>query len=419
MNKILLIFSSLFFFSVTLNAETLTKTIVVEGYGVSYADAIKNGLIESLKQAKGVSIDSQKTYVKSIKERAVSTADNGSSREVEVDKQMLHRVREATEGVINQYSIINSQNDGDGQWNVRLEVRLSQYKTPGYSPKNRRSLAVMPPHTLQNRYVFSGYSVRHDEFSRRLQQALITELTQARRFSIMDRDYNREYLREKRLLAGPDAAISEYAKIGQVLGVDYMVTSTVTDAELKKSSHTIAALGETRSTHTGRFRVEYRIIVMATRQIKWSGTSDLDFSGSRVPGKLVNNGEALADYMIATVAKDINRQILNNIYPLQLVKISANGNLILNQGGVTVKQGERYTILALGEEIFDPYTKELLGREETQVGTAEIISINPKYSVARLVKGSKSSIAEGMLLRFPKRAAVPKKKPMKVQTPAW
>ncbi|MBL3598300.1 MAG: hypothetical protein JMN25_00350 [gamma proteobacterium endosymbiont of Lamellibrachia anaximandri] len=397
-------------------AETVDREAV--GSGLTRQEAVSNALIEALKQTSGVKIDAEQAQT-TIQKELHMHQDEAETNVGMYAQRRVGKINYKTSGVIQQYEIVSVDQAADGLYEAIVRVQTEVYKTPGFAPKNRRSLAVMPPHTLQNRYVFSGYSVRHDEFSRRLQQALITELTQARRFSIMDRDYKSEYLREKHLLAGPDSAISEYAKIGQVLGVDYMVASTVTDAELKKSSHTIAALGETRSTHTGRFRVEYRIIVMATRQIKWSGTSDIDFSGNRVPGKLINKGEALADHMIATVAKDINRQILNNIYPLQLVKISANGNLILNQGGVTVKQGERYTIFSLGEEIFDPYTKELLGREETQVGTAEITSINPKYSVARLVKGNKSSIAEGMLLRFPKRVAVLKKKPMKVQTPAW
>lgn len=404
-------------FGLSVQAEIVSRE--AHGTGVTRQEAVTNALIEALKQTSGVVIDAEQAQTTIQKELHVH-ADEAESSSGTYSQRREGKINYQTAGVIQQYEIVSVEQDANDLFEAIVRVKTEVYRTPGFSPKNRRSLAVLPLHTLQDRYEFPNYSIRNSEFSRRLQQALITELTQSRRFSVMDRDYKDEYLREKQLLAGPDSAITEYAKIGKVLGVDYIVVGTVTDAELKKSSYKIATLGETRSTYMGRCRVEYRIIVMATRQVKWSGTSDMDFSGSRIPGRLINKGEALADHMITTVAKDIGRQVLNNIYPLKVVKISANGDLILNQGGVTVKQGERYEVFNLGEEIFDPYSKELLGREETFVGTAEIIRINPKFSVARLVKVEKIPALEGGLLRLPLYAQpVSKKKQMKVQTPAW
>ncbi len=398
-------------------SETIDRDVT--GYGASPREAISDALVEVLKQTSGVAIDAEQAQITIRNELHASTDDS----EVNLNTYAQTRagkINYRTAGVIQQYEILSVEQGDNGLYEANLRVQTEVYRTPGFAPGNRRSLAVLRPHMLQDRYQFSGYSVRQDELSRRLQQALITELTQARRFSVMDRNFRSEFLREKKLLAGPDTAMSEYAKIGQVLGVDYMIVGTVTDAELNRASYKVATLGETGSTNVGRFRFEYRIIVMATRQVKWSGVSDLDFSGKRIPGKLVNKGEALADYMISAVARDIGRQVLNNIYPLQVVKISTGGELYLNQGGITVRQGERYTLFGVGEEIFDPYTGELLGREETPAGLAEIVRVNPKYSVARLVEGDRSGLVSGMLLRFPEATRKAKqKKPIKVQVPAW
>ena len=46
------------------------------------------------------------------------------------------------------------------------------------------------------------------------------------------------------------------------------------------------------------------------------------------------------------------------------------GMLTLNQGGDLVERGSVYGIYERGPKIFDPYTKESLGRSESKVGEA-------------------------------------------------
>jgi hypothetical protein len=45
-------------------------------------------------------------------------------------------------------------------------------------------------------------------------------------------------------------------------------------------------------------------------------------------------------------------------------------------------------LIKYGEEIFDSYTKESLGRSEQKVGTVEIVDVTGKLSKAKVIKSS-------------------------------
>ena len=48
--------------------------------------------------------------------------------------------------------------------------------------------------------------------------------------------------------------------------------------------------------------------------------------------------------------------------------------------------GKVMSLIALGEEIQDPYTKESLGRAETVVGTLKVVQSTAKISVGKIIK---------------------------------
>lgn len=121
----------LFCFVITqsLIADEKTTVLQVKGFGSSHADAVQSALIQAVKQAKGVNIDSKKTHLKSIKEKALSSNET-NSHSVEVDSLSNSEVKEATKGFIKEYRVVNSSQNDDREWEVDLEVTLLDYKTP-------------------------------------------------------------------------------------------------------------------------------------------------------------------------------------------------------------------------------------------------------------------------------------------------
>ena len=72
---------------------------------------------------------------------------------------------------------------------------------------------------------------------------------------------------------------------------------------------------------------------------------------------------------------------------MRLIRFSDPANLVVGQGGDSLKPGQRFRAMVLGEAMTDPYTKEPLGQVEEEAGVIEIRRVDGKLSYAQLVSG--------------------------------
>ena len=103
------------------------------------------------------------------------------------------------------------------------------------------------------RAVKSGVDVDYDlirnlqeRFRARIEELLI----HGRRFAVLDRRAGEIYEREKRLLASDDVDPNEAARLGKVLGADFMLYGTVDRIEVTEERRTIVLTGETSTEVT-------------------------------------------------------------------------------------------------------------------------------------------------------------------------
>lgn len=398
MIKRLLVFCLLFWPMMAV-ADEATTILEVQGFGGTRSEAVQNGLIEALQQARGVNIDSQKVFIKNIREKGLAT-DAASSHSVAIDEQSQSAVREATDGFIKEYRVTGARDTGSDGWVADLVVVLGQYKTPGLSPHNRRKIAVIPFKTKQAYYILNGVRTSAREVSLQFAQKMVTELTQSRKFTVLDREYTDEFLREKNLILSSDAPPDELMKIGEALGVDYLLVGTITEAAQKRIPYSIQVTGETGYTHSASFAADYRIVVMATRQIKWADSASITLGDAALKRMVSGLDTAqIQQTLLASAAQSVVHRALENIYPLRVAKVQSGGEVILNQGGVTLSKGDRLDVFNAGDDVIDPYTGESLGAEESWVATIEIVRVIPKMSYAKVVNGAASSIRDGSICR--------------------
>lgn len=396
---LILLFLSVIFSPALSIAGGQTTIIQVDGYGTSYSEAIQRGLIEALKQAKGVSIDSQQAFAKSILEHNVSKDGHNSSK-VKVSSLSQGIVKEATRGLINGYKVVDSQRISPGEWNVKLEVTMLRYTTPGISPHNRRKIAIIPFRTTKRSFKFRGRHIPASEISRQFTQKLVTEITQTRRFTVLDREYMEEFLKERNLVLSADAPVSEQMKVGEVLGVDYLLLGTISQVSLKQTPYTIQVTGESGYDYNASFVADYRIIVMATRQIKWSDSVMLSLGNASIKRLAPSlRSDLIRQALLEKAAKDIIDKAVANIYPLRVVQVQSNGEVILNQGGVTVRKGEILDVFKKGKKVIDPYTDESLGSSESWIAKIKITRVIPKMSYAKVIRGDLTAIRNGSICR--------------------
>jgi len=396
-NKLLVL---LLLFSTSLFAEVEIEKVRVLGYGVSANTAIQEALIESLKQRKGISINSIRTFENDILEYAESI-DGQSSSEVEINKLMQSKITETTQGIIHNYRIIENNKVAENEWEAELEIVFKKYKTPGISPHSRRKIAIMPFRTLKNQYQINDKIYSANETSRQFAQHLTNHITHSRRFSVLDREYMDEYLKEKNIALSKNSSLDEQMKLGEVLGVDYMIVGKIGQASIDKNTEYLDLIGETLITRGAEFNVDYRIIVMPTRQIKWSDTVSMSIGSNAMEGLTKNaTDNVIHQRVMDYFAQIISDQLLANIFPIKVINTSKRLKTItLNQGGKSLKVGDFYEVMGLGEEMFDPYTQESLGQDEEWIATAKISKVLPKFSKAKVTKGNIEDIRKGDIVR--------------------
>ena len=386
------------------DAQVSVELHEARGTGASEREAIEDALQNAAFQLCGVTISSETSA-------SVSVAVNDDG--MKLVEQINDRIRVAT-GKDNcrfsGYQLVAVTRDGDGDVRAHLRVEYSSYRVPGPAVERSR-LAVLDfaldevhlygagggrEQRSGGRVVRRGVDVDYD-LIRNLQErfrARVEELlTQGRRFAVLDRRSPEIYEREKRLLESADVDPSEVARLGKVLGADYLLYGTVDRIEVTEERKTIVLTGETSTEMLATVRVRFSVLAVATRQVKWSSSLALqhDLTEDFRP-------EQAAERLLDELALHIVDELTEIFFPPVVTQVTGWGSFVVNRGGNTVRENDLFEVFALGDLLLDPDTGESLGRLEATAGIARITSVKPKFSLAEMITGH-DGIARGMILR--------------------
>lgn len=359
--KLLATFLLFLLMCVGLNAEVVTtkntKDARGEGYGSSYEEAVNKALADAISKMYGgkLAVGSK-----------LSTDYTKTNDKQQLQKSYNEEIARISGGTFDSYEVISNSKQGDEHKVVVLIKKTTttkKYKAPGQSANNRRSITVFN----------ATPDIDKRGIGNNLQQQIITDLLQSRKFNVLERDTPGYYEMEKSLIKSGDAASDEIYKLKNVLATDYILLFSVSDIDggVKKSNLT----GKTKVEV--EMKVDYRVLLFATRQIK--------FSNTLVMKTTIKDDSITADTaLIEQIAGRISSDILNAIYPLKVASVE-NGEVVFSQ---TLNQGDAYECFALGKAIKDSYTKETTGRVETKSGDIEVVRSTPKLSYAKITSGS-------------------------------
>lgn len=387
----------------SVDAQVAVELHEARGTGADQRRAIEDALQNAAFQLCGVTIRSQTSA-------SVSVAVDDDR--MELVERINDRIRVATgkdDCRFSGYELVAVTRDGDDV-RAHLRVQYATYRVPG-PPVDRRRLAVLDfamdevhlygtgggrEQRSGGRVVRSGVDVDYD-LIRNLQErfrARIEELlTQGRRFAVLDRRSPEIYEQEKRLLESGDVDPSEGARLGKVVGADYLLYGTVDRIEVTENRKTIALTGETSSEVQATARVRFSVLAVATRQVKWSSSLELQ---QEVPDE--SRTEQAAERLLDELALHIVDELTENIFPPVVTQVTGWGSFVVNRGGNTVRENDLFEVFAVGDLLIDPDTGESLGRLETTAGIARIMAVKPKFSLAEMITDHEG-IARGMILR--------------------
>ena len=338
-------------------------SVAVEGVGVTKAEAVSDGLVQAISQVNGAEIAAN--TMSSLKEQS-SIGPDGES--YALDETYQKDIVSKTNGVVNGWTIQSEKQDPDlsNLWIVGLTVQVSKYTTSKQLSRLRMAVGeftISPVGDQRELDVFEK------AFSRKLQDYL----TQTRKFAMLDREFLNEQSGELALITSGGFQTAELARIGNRVGTDYLIVGEVESARSETQKRVMTTTGQEIVTQKAMGRVSYRIIDVATTQIKFSDSAS---------GMVASN--SLGD-AARKAASDAGEKILNAIFPIRVISMN-NSNAVLAQGGDTLKKGDLYQLVQLGSRIVDPYTKESLGREELVIGQIQITDVQAKSSSAKIVR---------------------------------
>lgn len=376
--------------ALTQSARADIVTVTVESSGATLQEATSNALIEAIRQVNGVSISSSQ-IMNTISVSGAVTDSAGGSTSFSLEQKQQGSVTAKAGGHLAGYRVLEARPSEYGH-HVVLEVRVHRYSAPGIDSSNRRKLAVIPFGTRLGEADFYG-SMSAAEVGDLLHQAIVAQFVQSRRFAILDRESWNVIGAEHALLASPHTPVSEKAKLGRVLGADYLVVGEIIEARGGAYTRTQQLTGVSKAVSSASLSVAYRVVVPATGEIKFADTVELTTHSES--GRQLNSRTAAVNEL----ARQLVGVTLDRIYPIKVVNVQGADTVVLNQGGTTLAAGDQLILIEEGAPLIDPYTKEPLGRVENPIGTLEVTRSDGKVAYARLVEPPMAPLKAGQLAR--------------------
>jgi len=245
-----------------------------------------------------------------------------------------------------------------------------------------------------------------------LTDMLQTALVNTGCFIVVERAELEQIMKEQKLAEQGKTAPSSAAKAGSLVGAQVIVMGAITAFEEQERGGAIG--GITRSgrvggiiTNKAKVTLDMRLVDTTTGEILQTATASGDASQT---GALIG-GIPVGDIKIGTAAwqktpiGNAAREAIENAVKIILDKMITlpwqakiaqvkEEKIYINAGeNAGMKVGDSYYVYSVGEPITDPDTGSILGVEETKAAVLEIIAVQEKLSIAKVLSYLTPNIA--------------------------
>ena len=372
------------------------QTVVGSGRNSDYRMAVYEALVQAASQVQGVSLqDARDAFMDSSAQVKKTKTDNTDISEIRAS--LKQTVSAKTKGRVLSYRVTAEKYLTEmGLWFIELEAKVPGQYVVGLHPDNRRRMVVMPFRSLTDKVNVFGQTIQVGTRCEEIAARLNEDLTQTRRFTMLDRAFDAETQAELSRLNLENASAGDFGRFQQLLVTDYMVIGTVKMYSSPSTSYN-QWTGVTTQNDGPFLEISYRVILVPTSQLKWAGTVIVPYSACR--GDSVD--AAIASGM-SVAAQEVCHDIVNDIYPVR-VTAKMTYELVLNQGGKNIRAGEVFDVFRQGEAILDVTSGETLGAPEEKIATIQITRSDPKLSYAVVAEGTPiDQIPVGSVVRRPR-----------------
>ena len=353
-------------------AEISYVDINSKGKAARYEDAIKKALKDAVLKVNGVTLKTEASL--EIIDKSLTTNDGSYTA---LGRNLNEKISEKSGGSIKSFDILNEYEDSNGLQVVEIRATVAKYVLS--KSANRKRMAIVPFRINLNEISIYGETGFDDVESLRgyLNQEFTNYFVQTRKFTILDREFDKEISTELSNLEN-SKNIEDQVKIGKKLFADYIIVGRLDFLVLQQIEKKYLSSDIIKKKNLGTINFSYRVVDVTTGQIKYSSKVNLEVD-------LKKQSQPIP-YLINLTAQNAGLEIMYAIYPILVEKIE-DGVLYLGQGGNQIKVDDIYTIYERKEsKIKDTYTGENLGNVEKVVGKASIVDSNTKFSVAKIIE---------------------------------
>lgn len=248
---------------------------------------------------------------------------------------------------------------------------------------------------------------------------LVTALVESKKFIVIEREELENIMKEQGLGMSGAVTPQSAAKVGQLLGVELMITGSVSEFGTKKDKvggglSNLGGFNLGVSSESARSVVDIRLVNTSTGEILASKSAEGEESSKSldnvgVQGINFHNSSTWDNTILGKAARqsvekcvDIITDGMKNVpWQGKVLKANADGSVFLKPGsdaGVTA--GMKFWVYRPGEELIDPDTGLSLGSEEMKIGQVEVISDVAGGKACKAIVKSGSNFMAGDLVRL-------------------
>lgn len=215
-----------------------------------------------------------------------------------------------------------------------------------------------------------------------LKDQVITALNQTRKFEIVARTDLDSVMKEADL---QQSGLVSQPVAGDIAAAQYLLDIDIDSFQDYREEAQFSNIGKSAKMRNIRFSIIGKIydLTQGGKLIESVSVQRTEKKIEKVSSFVQGDGE-LSDVLMrdisASIAEELSNKVADRIFPPRVIAISGDQATINRGEGTSISAGQIWKVYALGEEMIDFDTGEVLGREETEIGTIEIKQILPKFS---------------------------------------
>ncbi len=262
------------------------------------------------------------------------------------------------------------------------------------------------------------------DIGRGISALLVTNLVRNGSYSVIDREALSKVLAEQNFSSSNRADPSSAARIGKVLGLDYIIVGTITEFGNETNKQNVGGGGANfhgfgigsvgHSNSKANVAIDARIINVDTAEIlvaaegkgqssrsglalgggggNWGGMGggNVDFGSSNFQSTIIGEATKKAvDMLAADLGAQSGKLQVRTFKGEGTIAAIDNGQIILNVGGKAgIKVGDLLEVTRVTREIKDPATGKVLRRLTATVGTLRATDVDDASAICSPVTGS-------------------------------